>query len=163
MPCTSDRPSPVPTPTLLVVKNGSKMRSITFGSIPTPVSAIRSRTYSPRGRLPVVTSRALVQYDHIGRDRDAADAFDGLHGVGAQVHHHLVQLRRVAEHRGVAGRKRTLERHAAGSEPSTISSTSETTDCTWTWTRSPMPLRLKARMRSTSAFARIPALIAASM
>jgi hypothetical protein len=34
------RPSPVPSPTGFVVKNGSKMRVWTSGGIPSPVSAI---------------------------------------------------------------------------------------------------------------------------
>src|SRR6185437_13494603 len=38
MPCTIDRPSPVPSLTGLVVKNGSKMRAMTAASMPYPVS-----------------------------------------------------------------------------------------------------------------------------
>src|ERR1700733_3518009 len=34
IPCTTDRPSPVPRPTLRVVKNGSKMRSAVAESMP---------------------------------------------------------------------------------------------------------------------------------
>ena len=44
MPCTSDNPSPVPMPTALVVKNGSKMRSSTCGAMPVPVSRTASAT-----------------------------------------------------------------------------------------------------------------------
>ncbi len=49
MPWTTDRPRPVPSPGPLVVKNGSKIRSRTAGSIPAPVSVTESSTYSPAG------------------------------------------------------------------------------------------------------------------
>ena len=39
-PYTMLKPSPVPLPTALVVKNGSKMRSTTSAGMPMPVSAI---------------------------------------------------------------------------------------------------------------------------
>ena len=40
-----------------------------------------------------------------------------VHGVGAQVHHHLMDLRRVAEHAGVAGRRaRRSSRTPGGSD-----------------------------------------------
>ena len=38
MPNTVERPRPVPLPTSLVVKNGSKILSITSGGMPVPVS-----------------------------------------------------------------------------------------------------------------------------
>ena len=38
IPCTTDRPSPVPLPASLVVKNGSKIRSRIVSGIPVPVS-----------------------------------------------------------------------------------------------------------------------------
>ena len=41
------RPRPVPSPKLLVVKNGSNTRSITSGGMPVPVSATCSATCSP--------------------------------------------------------------------------------------------------------------------
>ena len=56
---TSDKPSPVPTPTSLVVKNGSKMRSSTCGAIPVPVSRTRRRTKFPLANTPVVQCGAL--------------------------------------------------------------------------------------------------------
>ena len=46
-PCTCDRPSPVPLPTGLVVKNGSNTRSSRSGAMPVPVSIIASATNSP--------------------------------------------------------------------------------------------------------------------
>ena len=46
-PCTIDRPSPVPRPTCLVVKNGSNTRAKVAASMPWPLSRTRSITYSP--------------------------------------------------------------------------------------------------------------------
>ena len=46
------RPSPVPSPIGLVVKNGSNTREATSGSIPVPVSASEITTYSPGSRMP---------------------------------------------------------------------------------------------------------------
>ena len=42
MPCTTDNPSPVPSPAGLVVNSGSKMRSRVASSMPTPVSVTTS-------------------------------------------------------------------------------------------------------------------------
>jgi hypothetical protein len=44
IPYTVARPSPVPLPGPLVVKNGSKIRAITSGVMPRPVSLTASRT-----------------------------------------------------------------------------------------------------------------------
>ena len=46
-PYTIDRPSPVPRPSGLVVKNGSKACRITSGVMPVPVSVTSMRTYWP--------------------------------------------------------------------------------------------------------------------
>jgi hypothetical protein len=46
-------PSPVPTPIGLVVKKGSKIRSITSGAIPLPVSLTSTRTRPSRSRAVV--------------------------------------------------------------------------------------------------------------
>ena len=47
IPKTVARPSPVPAPLALVVKNGSKACSATSGGIPVPVSLTRSRDVAP--------------------------------------------------------------------------------------------------------------------
>src|SRR6185437_3740440 len=47
MPCTTERPRPVPSPTGLVVKNGSKSRAAVAWSMPQPVSLTLSRTAAP--------------------------------------------------------------------------------------------------------------------
>ena len=44
MPWQMDRPSPVPMPTGLVVKNGSKMRASRSGAMPVPVSCTSTST-----------------------------------------------------------------------------------------------------------------------
>jgi hypothetical protein len=41
---TNDRPRPVPRPTSLVVKNGSKMRESVAASMPDPLSSTVRRT-----------------------------------------------------------------------------------------------------------------------
>src|SRR5437868_12408368 len=43
-----DRPSPVPSPVGLVVKNGLNILSLTFSGMPVPLSRIRISTLSPR-------------------------------------------------------------------------------------------------------------------
>src|SRR5207247_1385433 len=60
-------PSPVPPPTSLVVKNGSKMRPTTSGAMPTPSSRMVTRTRSPSARVvshrfprPGIASHALA-------------------------------------------------------------------------------------------------------
>ncbi len=45
------RPWPVPRPTGLVVKNGSKMRSQMASGMPAPVSSTAITTRSPRSRV----------------------------------------------------------------------------------------------------------------
>src|SRR5580658_4327733 len=44
MPCTTARPSPVPLPTSLVVKNGSKSRALVVSSMPQPLSVTDRRS-----------------------------------------------------------------------------------------------------------------------
>ena len=49
MPNTVERPSPVPLPISLVVKNGSKIFWRTSGGMPSPVSVTSIITWSPAG------------------------------------------------------------------------------------------------------------------
>ena len=79
------RPSPVPWPSGLVVKNGSKIRSRTVGSMPVP-------------RVVDVDRDAVAVGGRLGPDGDAAAGRAGVDRVGQQVHHHLVDLGRVAGH-----------------------------------------------------------------
>ncbi len=51
MPCTTDRPSPLPVPTGLVVKNGSKTLRRVAASMPCRVSLTTMRAWSPGRRL----------------------------------------------------------------------------------------------------------------
>ena len=84
------RPWPVPLPTSLVVKNGSKMRERTSTGIPLPVSPIAISTCSSSTRVATrilpLSARAL---DHVG---------DRMRGVDDQIEDHLVDLAGVAVH-----------------------------------------------------------------
>src|SRR5664279_5963885 len=51
MPWVIDKPRPVPVPTGLVVKKGSKMRLMISCGMPEPVSLISIRTFSPSCRV----------------------------------------------------------------------------------------------------------------
>ncbi len=57
-PSTTNNPRPVPSPTALVVKNGSKIRSTTAASIPVPVSMTVSRAYGPGRRSAWASARS---------------------------------------------------------------------------------------------------------
>jgi len=66
IPYTVERPSPVPFPASLVVKNGSKRRERVFSSIPWPVSLTARTTWGPRAPLPLplapnVTSATFIR------------------------------------------------------------------------------------------------------
>ena len=94
-------PWPVPLPTSLVVKNGSKMRSRFSCGIPQPLSAKRISDGVASDR---------------GGDRDApgrgvlAGGMDGMCRVDDEIHEHLIQLADVAHHLG-------------GSSPNCVSTT----------------------------------------
>ena len=99
MPCTTDSPSPVPWPTGLVVKNGSKMRARISGVMPAPVSRTVSR--GVRAGLQLGGSRrARSASTRAGSTRTSQRAalLHGVRGVGREVQEHLVELRLVGEH-----------------------------------------------------------------
>ncbi len=79
------RPRPVPLPTSLVVKNGSKTRASTSGGMPVPVSRdrehARSRPAPPRRWRRVV----LVELDVARSRSSAAAARHGVAGVDGEV------------------------------------------------------------------------------
>ena len=91
MPELIDRPRPVPLPTGLVVKNGSKIRSRIAGSMPLAVVGDVD--------LDAAVGRA-------GADGDVAAGRAGVDGVGDQVQDDLVDLGRVA---GDLGERREVE------------------------------------------------------
>jgi hypothetical protein len=95
-------------------EDGSKMRSRTAGSMPVPVSRTASRTYEPGGRVQVETMRGCSSRQTSTPTAIVPSARHRLHGVGAQVHHHLVDLGRVAEHAGVAASSRRSSRTPRG-------------------------------------------------
>ena len=67
-PYTIDRPSPVPVPSGLVVKNGSNARAATPCAIPVPVSDTVSATSGPAGRSasPGTTAVSIVSVPPAG-------------------------------------------------------------------------------------------------
>ena len=82
MPWQMDSPSPVPSPTGLVVKNGSKTRESTSGAMPMPVSVTSTTTW--------LGSRAQVVTDDVVL-LGALALGDGLRRVDQQVEEHLAQ------------------------------------------------------------------------
>ena len=89
------RPRPVPLPTSLVVKNGSKARACTSGVMPWPLSVISTTTWSPSRR---VANRSVPVPVH------------RVDGVVDEVGPHLVQLRRVDLDRREVGVERAARR-----------------------------------------------------
>ena len=81
MPWQIERPSPVPTPTGFVVKNGSKMRGRTSGGMPAPVSEISTRA-RPSGAVPVDGAHDVLA---------GAPLRDRLRGVDEEVQEHLAE------------------------------------------------------------------------
>ena len=87
--------SPSPDPCGLVVKNGLKIRSITSGGMPGPLSRLPPAPSAPAASLP-----AGPLFRQRGRgDPDRALAVHRLEGVHQQVREHLPQLVRVALNR----------------------------------------------------------------
>ena len=62
-PWTTANPRPVPLPTSLVVKNGSKMRDLTSADIPLPVSVNASMTWTRAG----IPDECAVGFVQVGR------------------------------------------------------------------------------------------------
>ena len=91
---TMSRPRPVPCPTGLVVKNGSKMRSRICAGMPAPLSTTRTTTL-----LMVAVCQHL----------DAARVGDGVEGIVDQVHPDLVEFAGEAANARKAGFN--LDRH----------------------------------------------------
>ena len=86
------RPRPVPLPTSLVVKKGSKTRSRTSGGIPQPLSATDNLTYDP-GTAPGHGS--LVQNDVPRLDLEHAAIRHGIAPIQGQVEEGGLQQRRI--------------------------------------------------------------------
>ena len=80
-----ESPSPRPLPIGFVVMNGSKMRSITSGGMPGPLSAMRMRTVSCAAR----TSMSIAGSLDIGHR---------IERVGDEVDQHLLELHRISRH-----------------------------------------------------------------
>ena len=95
MPWQMDSPSPVPTPTGLVVKKGSKMRPSISGGMPQPVS-----------RTSTTTAGSPCRARHQRGSRRSPPGH-GLRRVDQQVEEHLAQPRLVAQHQGHLAESRT--------------------------------------------------------
>ena len=87
MPCEIDSPSPVPSPTSLVVKNGSKIRPRSSGLIPGPSSST-STTCGPR--------RVHRPHHDIAGARRGVERLLGVH---QQVQDDLLDLLAIDQHR----------------------------------------------------------------
>ena len=92
MPWAMPRPSPVPSPTGLVVKKGSKIRSRCSAAIPQPSSSTWTTTQSPRS----------------GRDADRARLAERLNGVEHEVQEDLLELLRRTAHRRIISELRSM-------------------------------------------------------
>ena len=87
MPWLTESPNPVPFPTSLEVKNGSKIRFRFFSGMPQPVSTIDIATIGSgfgSGRPRIVGAAS--------GDGDAALLLDRMLGVDQHVHDHLLDL-----------------------------------------------------------------------
>src|SRR5258708_35378172 len=84
------RPSPVPLPTSLIVKKGSKTRSRTSGGIPQPLSVTDSLTYDP-GPATAPSSRTTFRVSIF----ENAAIRHGVAPIQSQVEESSLQQRRV--------------------------------------------------------------------
>ena len=100
MPWLTARPSPVPCPSSLVVKNGSKILSRSAAGMPGPLSAISSMAYSAGGAR---SSPSLRRTIRVGGDAQRAAAGHGVDRVHEQVQADLLDLIGIA---GDLGRRR---------------------------------------------------------
>ena len=98
MPWTVARPSPVPLPGSLVVKNGSNRRACTSGVMPVPVSRHREHHVGTRRHREVRRRVVLVELDVGGLDRQRAAVRHGVARVDREVHDDLLDLPAVGLH-----------------------------------------------------------------
>ena len=96
--------SPMPIPSGLVLTNGSKMRSMSPGGMPRPVSLTQTSATWPGVRDAVTPDRPAV----------AGNRVEGVHAVDDQVQQDLLELHPVAENLGQATADVDVEPDAAG-------------------------------------------------
>ena len=89
------RPRPVPLPTSLVVKNGSKILSSWSAAMPMPVSCIEIATNSPL--RPGCARRAGMPLGLADCDRQAAFAIHGIAAVDGEIDQRRLELRDVGD------------------------------------------------------------------
>ena len=82
----------MPLPTSLVVKNGSKILSITSGGMPVPVSATSISDDVARRHAGQAEAARLLGRDVAGADRELAAVRHGVARVDGEVHDHLLEL-----------------------------------------------------------------------
>ena len=103
---TTDSPKPVPTPTGLVVKNGSKILARWSGAMPGPLSWTSATTSRSPGRNSPTGCRSMevfAQTPGPGREQEGAPLFHGLEGVDEEIQQHLLHLARIHLHAGQTG------------------------------------------------------------
>ena len=105
MPSTVASPRPVPRPNSLVVKNGSNTCIAMSLGTPMPLSSTHSRAYGPGRASAWVRQKLSSDLDHVRGDLQPAAAGHGVARVDREVDEHLLQLRRIGQHRArpVAG------------------------------------------------------------
>ena len=159
---TVARPRPVPRPTSLVVKNGSKMRSSTSRGIPTPVSPTTMRWAAGRGRPSIRRARPTATASP-GRHRPLQLVVQRIARIQEQVEHDLVDVRRVL-HEGRQLRRHVharFTRRTVGRSRSTLATTTSTSR-TSTGSCSPLRPNVSNRLVSVAARSAAPAITSSS-
>jgi hypothetical protein len=87
-----------------MVKKGSKMRGNTSGGMPQPLSRTDGRRYSPTASWGFCATTSGLEPHALLVDLEPSDAAaHGVDGTGAEVHQHLMDLRRVGFDAGRVG------------------------------------------------------------
>ena len=99
MPCTSDKPRPVPTPYFLRREKWIEDAVEHVGRDAAAVVADFQHDVGADPIVPMVADRSDVEVDRFERDRQGSARGHRLHGVRAEVHQHLMHLRGITQHR----------------------------------------------------------------
>ena len=119
MPYTVARPSPVPWPRGLVVKNGSNSRDFVASFIPEPLSIDRQRDVGAAHETLRYGRRVVpLDIDSLGYETNSSARTARVPGVDHQIHHDLLELTSIRTHVRQAGGERrgqldVLADHAA--------------------------------------------------
>ena len=139
MPCTSAKPSPVPVPELLVVKNGSKIRPHRL-RLHAGAAVFDAEFHVSAGRQRPVRQAALRRrFVQVERNRERAACRHRVDRVGAQIHDELVHVRgSVMTATPLASPVCTCMRILSGIDARTRSQVSLVTAATFTYIRFPL-------------------------